>query len=107
MAPTAGRPHAASPCEVRRVPILYDKRLPPATTVTFASRMVQVMGQVEAPFTPGITDICAELSLVNLNKRCLDKGGRGGHSFVSVWRWFPLFLAAGARQPGFVESSWG
>ena len=28
MAPTTGRPHTASPCEVKRVPILYDKRPP-------------------------------------------------------------------------------
>ena len=29
MAPTTGQPLTASPCEVRRAPILYDKRLPP------------------------------------------------------------------------------
>ena len=35
LAPTTGRPHTASPCEVRRVPILYER----ATTVTFAHEL--------------------------------------------------------------------
>ena len=29
MAPTTGQPLTASPCEVKRAPILHDKRLPP------------------------------------------------------------------------------